>query len=467
MDLGRWQTFGLLWRQPWHESGSAPAYQRIVALTLTILIHLMLTLLLVWLTYVQFIGQRTASTGEEVIQVEYIGRGAPEDTGGGAGQGEQEPEPTSQAFAQPEIAAPATIAQTESRTVEAQPPSQPEPQPATVAPVTQALDVTQTPKPDSAFVLPPTTPPQLQVPRPGVAPRPVVAVVEREIEAEPSPPQVTAQVVIEPTPVARAQRVQTEVEAREIPLLQPPRVMIEQVTVQQVPAAPVSPRVAAPARTLQSRDIPLAPAADARSTQKPDRGQAAAATPAGTQRRPQTAPGSAPAARSVGVGPNIGAPPGAIPTPQVGDDWDDSTRDRPGGQAGAGSGLYNPDGSPRLPSGAAAAGGGSPPGSDAWSRDQLDRHGTWSRNPPLGHQATRFDQYWIPSGTLLQEWVRRGIKSMAIPIPGTTKRINCTISVLQLGGGCGVSDTNLQDQEAIARPPPDIPYKPELQEGGP
>ena len=36
--------------------------------------------------------------------------------------------------------------------------------------------------------------------------------------------------------------------------------------------------------------------------------------------------------------------------------------------------------------------------------------------------------------------------------------------LLQLGGGCGISDPNLQDQEAIARPPPDIPFKPELQE---
>lgn len=60
--------------------------------------------------------------------------------------------------------------------------------------------------------------------------------------------------------------------------------------------------------------------------------------------------------------------------------------------------------------------------------------------------------------------MRRGIKSMAIPIPGTSKKINCTISLLQLGGGCGISDPNLQDQEAIARPPPDIPFKPELQE---
>jgi hypothetical protein len=38
------------------------------------------------------------------------------------------------------------------------------------------------------------------------------------------------------------------------------------------------------------------------------------------------------------------------------------------------------------------------------------------------------------------------------------------VSILQLGGGCYVTDPNLTDQEATARPPPDIPWKPELQE---
>jgi len=70
----------------------------------------------------------------------------------------------------------------------------------------------------------------------------------------------------------------------------------------------------------------------------------------------------------------------------------------------------------------------------------------------------------VPSGTLLDEWVRKGIKQVAIPIPGTNKHIVCVVSLLQFGGGCGVSDPNLNDQPAVARPPPDIPFKPELQE---
>ncbi len=180
--------------------------------------------------------------------------------------------------------------------------------------------------------------------------------------------------------------------------------------------------------------------------------------------RPAASSGDRPAAAAAGRGASPTAPPGAWPTPQRGDDWGESDRNRPGGNAGTQSGLFNADGSPKLPPGTAAPGGGFPPGSDNWTRDQLDRYGTWSKRPPIGYEPTRFDQYWIPSGTLLEEWVRRGIKSMAIPIPGTSKKINCTISLLQLGGGCGISDPNLQDQEAIARPPPDIPFKPELQE---
>ena len=53
---------------------------------------------------------------------------------------------------------------------------------------------------------------------------------------------------------------------------------------------------------------------------------------------------------------------------------------------------------------------------------------------------------------------------MSIPIPGTSKSLTCVVSLLQLGGGCGVSDPNLNDQEATARPPPDIPFKPDLQD---
>jgi hypothetical protein len=38
------------------------------------------------------------------------------------------------------------------------------------------------------------------------------------------------------------------------------------------------------------------------------------------------------------------------------------------------------------------------------------------------------------------------------------------VVLLALGGACDITDPNLQDVEAAARKPPDVPFKPELQE---
>src|SRR5690606_7981183 len=114
--------------------------------------------------------------------------------------------------------------------------------------------------------------------------------------------------------------------------------------------------------------------------------------------------------------------------------------------------------------GSGIAPGGAPPGSEAREAIDLERGGTWLRRPPLDHRPTRFDAFWIPGGTLLEEWVRRGIKQMSIPIPGSSKEIVCVVSILQLGGGCGISDPNLNEQPSTGRAAPDVPFKPELQE---
>ena len=94
----------------------------------------------------------------------------------------------------------------------------------------------------------------------------------------------------------------------------------------------------------------------------------------------------------------------------------------------------------------------------------LDRAGTWLKRPPINYTPTRFDKFWTPSETLLEEWVRKNIRSVEIPIPGSSKHLHCVVSLLQLGGGCGIEDPNMQDQEAEAREPPDVPFKPDLQE---
>ena len=94
-------------------------------------------------------------------------------------------------------------------------------------------------------------------------------------------------------------------------------------------------------------------------------------------------------------------------------------------------------------------------------RDRRTRSspGVFYIDPP-----TTFDKYWRPNQTLLEEWVQRGIKTIRIPIPGTGKSLECAVSLLALGGACGLSDPDANEQPATARPPPDIPFKPWLQE---
>ena len=60
--------------------------------------------------------------------------------------------------------------------------------------------------------------------------------------------------------------------------------------------------------------------------------------------------------------------------------------------------------------------------------------------------------------------MRKGIRTLRIRIPGTSTSIECAVSLLALGGACGLSNPDINDQPATARPPPDIPFKPHLQE---
>ena len=124
------------------------------------------------------------------------------------------------------------------------------------------------------------------------------------------------------------------------------------------------------------------------------------------------------------------------------------------------AGLYNADGSLRVPgnAGEATAQRGAPGGgNDQWTRERLDEAGTWLQRPPYDYEPTSFDKYWVPSESLLAEWVRRNVREVDIPIPGTNMKLKCSISVLQLGGGCGLG--SLFPEPPKARPPPEIPVK--------
>jgi hypothetical protein len=126
--------------------------------------------------------------------------------------------------------------------------------------------------------------------------------------------------------------------------------------------------------------------------------------------------------------------------------------------------VFNADGSVKLADAPGSAAPGLPPGTVTEEIADLDRAGTWRKRRSTDYEPTSLDKYWVPNETLLAEWVRRSIRRVAIPIPGTSKRVICDVTILAFGGGCGIMDPNLNEQPAEARPPPDVPFKPHLQE---
>lgn len=473
--LGRWQAFGTLWRQQWHPASRDERWVRFLAWFITLVVHLVFGVLLIILAYTSY--QETAGQIDDVaVRVQFIGQGAPEEEGGGPpSPGPPElVQPDTQQAQQPQPAQPPrpqlSEVETPASSIEApqtEPLQREQPQLAeeTVEPAAQQpLQVTETAKPDETrFRLPP---PQ---------PRPIDAIVQPSVEV----PTLRSEVEAVPTPRAPApvRPIDREQPQRQIAVPQ----IAEQATAIEVPQPLPAVRardlpqqttsraqVQVPSSTAQPESLPMPPGATA-AAQAPS---SAAAPPAGSPQAPP-APASGTQQASAAAGSGAAPKPGGLPTLVKGDDWGDAKRNvagqpKGGDQAGAKPGLFNADGSVRLPPGASGEGPkqyGNPPGSQEQHIADLDRAGKWLERPRFGYEPTRFEKYWVPHETLLQEWVRKGIKKLSIPIPGTSKRIECVVSLLQVGGGCGVSDSEkLFDQPASGRPAPDVPFKPELQE---
>ena len=65
------------------------------------------------------------------------------------------------------------------------------------------------------------------------------------------------------------------------------------------------------------------------------------------------------------------------------------------------------------------------------------------RPKALSYESTRFDKYWRPDQDLLTELLTRAVerttKEIRIPVPGNPKEtLVCRVSLLALGGGCGI-----------------------------
>jgi hypothetical protein len=460
------QGFRRLW---WQNDEPPPPDQRglrWLAGSISLLLHLLFALGLVLASLLHLVPPTASSEGERV-EVQFMGRGTPELAGEGTAAANAE----AVSSAASPAAASAPLA---SATPDVVNPVDAEPVASALPAVAQPLQVTETAEPSSEFVLPPTTPPAIAAITPQLR-MPEVEVRASSIAlAQPAP--VVAAVV--PRTTVRAEIVPREVQVRErevVIAVAPP------VQVATVPAANIQARLRTPELGVREMAIPDAPVRPAPVV--------AAAEPAvvpatATKAVPVSAPAAegAPAVEMATKTPAVpvaGASRGAGPLPQDrsggwssparADDWGAARAGANAKPAGnIGQRMFNADGSVRLAS--SGPGDGEPrrgaPGSDAdsWTRDQIAAAGTWLKRPPYNHTPTSFDKYWVPSESLLAEWVRKGIKNIEIPIPGTNSKLSCVVSLLQFGGGCGLSNPNMQEQPAQARPPPDIPFKKELQE---
>ena len=489
--LGRLQAFGQLLQQEWTANVRDERGLRIGVGAVDILLHVTLAGLLLWLMYLHLIAlAQSPPEQDDVVQVEFIGRGNIAEGGGAIANAGAESAPASPAPAT-RAATPAPATGRPDAPIETMPmPSLPQiaassevPQrvrevaPPTVAEAAQPLAVTEVREPEpQAFRLPPPKPREL--PQPQLQVREVqlqqqveeVAVLHTQPQRNLQPREVEATVKV---PELRDQPQELDVPA-------PQR--LATVQARSAPAqATSSAQLRVPELRGEVRDIPMPPggaptpssqagqgaATSAKASNpgaggergaSPAAGQAATGSGAGVKSAEQGGRGVASAGS--GAGPANRPATGGWPGPAKSDDWGASKRNVAGtgngdgrDGKGDGKGLFQDDGRPRL--------------SDEWTQVSgidVDRSGTWLKRPGLEYKATRFDQYWIPQGTLLQEWVRRGIKKVSIPIPGSDTRLECVVSLLQLGGGCFPVNPNVNEQPARARKAPDIPFKPGLQE---
>ena len=501
----------------WHGGEPPPRDQRGLrwfAAFFSVALHVMFAALLVWVALVRS-NVPDERTGEgERVQVEYIGRGTPQEEGGGAPttasvQAAQAAQGNPSAGGEPAqaqldagaaLAAEPEMPPWRGGTAQVEPVDDVEPLPVDVSKPTpqpspnQPLQATETLQPTSDFVVPPprVTAPALRATEPQVRERSIEIAAERPQLTQPvSAPSIAAPRVDAPLVQVRERQIEvvlqqqvtmTRVAQRDTPLrVRTPEVGVRERQIEAAPTPDVAMasvrsreadvRLKGPDVSVRERQLPGVPEAPV-SVAAPALGDTPAAASASTTGAAGTnaaAKSDAASGSSPGAGPKPQDRSGGWAAPARADDWGTSQRQVAGDAGGqADKGLFNADGSVRLPGGnergqepARGAPGGD---SDTWSRERIAQSGTWLKRPPYDYTPTTLDKYWVPNESLLAEWVRKGIKSIEIPIPGTKTKLSCVVSMLQFGGGCGLSNPDMQEQPASARPPPDVPFKQELQE---
>lgn len=510
--LSPWQALRRLFWQGWSAAPRDQRWMRWTSALVSAVLHLLFFALLLWVAVIRTTTPEEDGADGERVQMQFVGRAAQEGGGDQPGAEAAAAAPAGQVAAgqeagaatapepRPDAAAAAVPSPAAAATASTPPPAEAEPAPV-AAPPPSPVQATEVAQASTDFVVPPVSVPRTEV---SVVPRDSTpSVRERSVQPVQAPPTpirapelavhapqvrdipvrerdvstVDAPVVPQPlrTAEVRVRMPQQDVQVRErdVQAVADPQVRMATVAGRE-------PTVRAPAgRDVQVRERAVASAPVAAPSASS--GSAPAATPAATANgsAAQTSSAAARPAASSAAPAQAGARPAPDPgnwaTPAKGDDWGASNHAREGAShgdsqastSGSGKGLFNADGSVRVPGqeGEGRAERGAPGGAnDGWTKERIAQSGKWLKRPPYDYTPTSFDKYWVPQESLLAEWVRKGIKAMEIPLPGTSTKISCVVSILQAGGGCGLTNPNMQDQPAVARPPPDIPFKKELQE---
>lgn len=450
MQLTRWQSFRSLFRNNWDDADDGNRRLRIGSAIASLVINLFFAAMLLWLMYLRFMA-RPSEAEDLAMRVQLIGQGAPEEEGGGTPQ--PQPEITTarasprEATAKPEAAAPerATVApaqvQAQAEAVASLPMQTPQ---APVAPAPEQPLPPSTPilvaKPTEA--VPKFTQPLQQMPRLPT----LVAAPQPELHAQTLPN------IPEPTPAEPAPLPTVRTQAVAMPTLpsRTPAVQASDLS-QAVRDLPTPPAPAAASAAPSA-----APASPAAGANAPLRGTAA------TTGAPATTAGNGsgvqPTGRGVGAGTQ--AKTGGPPTPLKGDDWGAAGRNVAGQPRGAIDGNRNGGANGNRYD----TGGTAKYGADQFVARVKDpyKEGSWVKRQARKDDPTMFEPYWVPHENLLEEWVRKGIKEIEIPLGGDGKRvIKCKISLLALGGGCGIGPgvNGVKDNPAQARKPPAVPFK--------
>lgn len=462
-ELGLLAAFRSLFYQAWDPPSRDERGLRWFGRIASLLLHVGFAIALLWLSWIHIPPNATSEEAEVRTRLEYIGAGTPEESGG------VQAEPSAAQTAQSQGAKADGVPAPQ----KPRPPQQAEAaQPSQATPVVQAPPAeAESPQrpitvqvPDLPVQSAPT--PRLRDPVPVVREHEVVMVETpalqqvqpREVDVRVNPSvnvQVREREVLLPVPVQELRSVTTpttispRIREAKAPTIREREVAMPTTRPQRTPAA------ATPTPT-QAATAP-APASTATAT------SATSSTPSADPRRAAASPSSA--ATNSAPQPAAAAPgprPGATPSPRRADEWGDAARNQAGTPSvSQGSGLFDADGKPKLPDGLVGQSTTQPgvPGSrQAAARDAAAAN-AFLKRVPYAYEPTMFDKDWVPRENLLQEWVRKNIREVEVSIPGTSKKVRCVVSILQLGGGCSLGDGNLHDQPAVARPPPEIPIK--------